>query len=649
MGYAKEIKVGNDIIPIASSLYGTCDTAASVAGKVATLSAFDNLQTGVTVKIKFTYSNTATNPTLKVGSSAAKFMYRYGTTAVGEKGNISWEAGAIISFTYDGTAWIMNDFNENNISKTIVGDSKTATANVESNNGSTFLNHIENGEVTSYHLIEGSGATTVSSTSEGVIKISSTDNNDNTWRPVSVGGVNKLNSTTSSGSLNLSSGSGISVGFAAGSVMIGHTNAVEAGTASEGGSTRTLSFGGTFNVPSVTYDSQGHVASKGAVELTLPDNPNTDTKVTTTINENQGTYLVPLASTSATTAGLTISEKFKFSIDNSGNPLLSIGKQGSNKQGHLRLINTGNGIADICYEGNGGSSYFKLRNNGSADPIYLLDADMDIRNSYVRKISMSGSNSANSAGWYLAAQTTLTGYAGSHAVFVVYNTYSRYTQFGIFKISLRCENTSTALVKDFTWVVRERGYGYDYICCTVTNNTVKVYVYRDVYQYGKTVVECISESSTDSLDGGWEMVNSESRVSLDTKTYPIENCITSGRKTISTATAKTVTITVTGNFFKSGTKYYAAGLLRFHFNTAKLTSSTYVYGDYTYGNYNDGGNDGWLEQNGTSPTGLSYITTSIDSTSDTATTQERTITFNIALTSMSYITIDYDPSVYTVY
>ena len=196
--------------------------------------------------------------------------------------------------------------------------------------------------------------------------------------------------------------------------------------------------------------------------------------------------------------------------------------------------------------------------------------------------------------------------------------------------------------------MREKGFTYDYICYTVSGNTVSIYAYQDNGQYGRIMLECLSESSTTTNTSVWTMVSSTSKVTLSTKTYPTENCITAGRKTISTASAKTVTITVKGNFFKSGTLYYPAGLIRFHFNTAKLTSSSYAYGDYTYGCYNVSGNDGWLAQNGTSTTTLGQISTSIDSTSDTATTQERTITFNIALTSMSYVTIDYDPSVYTV-
>lgn len=54
---------------------------------------------------------------------------------------------------------------------------------------------------------------------------------------------------------------------------IGHSNSITSGTASEGGSARTLAFGGTFNVPSVTYDARGHISGKGSVTLTMPAKP----------------------------------------------------------------------------------------------------------------------------------------------------------------------------------------------------------------------------------------------------------------------------------------------------------------------------------------------------------------------------------------
>lgn len=66
------------------------------------------LVTGVTVHIKFTYANTATNaPTLSINSSTAKPIVQYGSTAVGTTAETSgWQAGAVLSLTYDGTSWV---------------------------------------------------------------------------------------------------------------------------------------------------------------------------------------------------------------------------------------------------------------------------------------------------------------------------------------------------------------------------------------------------------------------------------------------------------------------------------------------------------------------------------------------------------------
>ena len=65
-------------------------------------------------------------------------------------------------------------------SKNIVGASSTATANAVATNAALYLNHIENGSVTSAHKITGSGATTVAADASGNITISST----NSWRDV---------------------------------------------------------------------------------------------------------------------------------------------------------------------------------------------------------------------------------------------------------------------------------------------------------------------------------------------------------------------------------------------------------------------------------------------------------------------------------
>lgn len=103
---------------IASTFYGTCSTAAGTAQKAVTISDSctfnDNyLITGVTVHVKFTYSNTHATPTLKVGTATAKQIMAYGTTKSGTTETTSWYAGSVVSFTYDGTYWVQNDYKLN--------------------------------------------------------------------------------------------------------------------------------------------------------------------------------------------------------------------------------------------------------------------------------------------------------------------------------------------------------------------------------------------------------------------------------------------------------------------------------------------------------------------------------------------------------
>lgn len=112
MGYLTAANIGGSDYKLAGALYGTCTTAAGTAAKVVTCSDFDSLETGVTIKVKFTYSNTAANATMNVNSTGAKNLCRYGTTRVGTTTRASWQAGAVVSFTYDGTSWVQNDYLE---------------------------------------------------------------------------------------------------------------------------------------------------------------------------------------------------------------------------------------------------------------------------------------------------------------------------------------------------------------------------------------------------------------------------------------------------------------------------------------------------------------------------------------------------------
>ena len=187
-------------------------------------------------------ANAYTHPTYSTKSSG---LYK---VTVDSTGHIS-AATAVTKSDITALGIPASDTNTHYTSKNVVGSS-TATSNTTSalTNGNVYLNSVENGVVTSAHKISGSGATTVTTDANGNIIISSTDTNTNTTYTANTG--IKLNGTT-----------------------FQHTNAVTAGTA-QGDASKTLTFGGTFTIPTVTYDAQGHITAKGTTTMTMPANPN---------------------------------------------------------------------------------------------------------------------------------------------------------------------------------------------------------------------------------------------------------------------------------------------------------------------------------------------------------------------------------------
>lgn len=92
----------------ASFRYGECSTGASTAAKVVTLSpALTELKAGEVIFVKFTNTNTASNPTLNVNGLGAKTIRRYGTTSPSTSAASSWNAGSVVALVYDGSYWQM--------------------------------------------------------------------------------------------------------------------------------------------------------------------------------------------------------------------------------------------------------------------------------------------------------------------------------------------------------------------------------------------------------------------------------------------------------------------------------------------------------------------------------------------------------------
>ena len=87
--------------------YGTCSTAASTAAKVVSCTGF-TLATGAKITVKFTVTNTASNPTLNVNSTGAKAI-QYRGSAI-SSGYLA--ANRVYTFIYDGTNYqLIGDIN----------------------------------------------------------------------------------------------------------------------------------------------------------------------------------------------------------------------------------------------------------------------------------------------------------------------------------------------------------------------------------------------------------------------------------------------------------------------------------------------------------------------------------------------------------
>ena len=98
------------MIGVAQESYFYCETAASTQAKTALLGGSSSgfkLYHGTKVTICFRYAQSYNGiPTLNVGGSGAKSIYRDASTAAGM---YAWRAGAIIDFVYDGTNWVMEN------------------------------------------------------------------------------------------------------------------------------------------------------------------------------------------------------------------------------------------------------------------------------------------------------------------------------------------------------------------------------------------------------------------------------------------------------------------------------------------------------------------------------------------------------------
>lgn len=119
-----------------NSYTGTCSTAAATAAKAVTISSDQNfvLNKGAVIGVKFTYTNTAENPTIEVNNTGAKSVWF--NTAVITTGSLNrgGYANRYTYYIYDGTYWVWlnwgTDDNTTYSSMSVAeGTAGTATSN----------------------------------------------------------------------------------------------------------------------------------------------------------------------------------------------------------------------------------------------------------------------------------------------------------------------------------------------------------------------------------------------------------------------------------------------------------------------------------------------------------------------------------------
>lgn len=123
--------------------YATCATAAATAAKTASITGY-SLVAGKQVRVKFTYANTASAPTLNISSTGAKSMcFNDGTLITSS--NFTFKTDRYYLFTYNGTYYVL----ENNDNVTSLGRSKNALVYFSCSPQSTLADttfHTANGE-----------------------------------------------------------------------------------------------------------------------------------------------------------------------------------------------------------------------------------------------------------------------------------------------------------------------------------------------------------------------------------------------------------------------------------------------------------------------------------------------------------------------
>ena len=234
VGIIEQVNTNSNLYNIASTAYGYCSTAAGTAEKAVTIAGFKYVD-GVTVHIKFRYANTAANPSLNVNSEGAKPIVLFGATEDVANATVAgtvnettgWQAGAVVSFTFDGTNWVRDQGYNTNSGGTVTSVRVQATSPVQSSVSTAKSDTLN----TTISLADGYGDTKNpygSKTKNYVLAAPSNAAGAPTFRALTAADIPNLNtSKLTDGILGVARGGTGAQTLASGEVLIGNgTSAV---------------------------------------------------------------------------------------------------------------------------------------------------------------------------------------------------------------------------------------------------------------------------------------------------------------------------------------------------------------------------------------------------------------------------------------
>ncbi len=152
--------------------FGTCSIAASTAAKTVSITTGTfSLEAGAKVTVKFTYANTASNPTLNVGSTGAKNIFHRGSRIT--TGDNKALLAGVCEFIYDGTQYhLIGNYYDTTYSSESAASGGTTLSLVTTGEKYTWNQKTSNtGTVTS--VATGTGLTGGPITTSGTISLAS--------------------------------------------------------------------------------------------------------------------------------------------------------------------------------------------------------------------------------------------------------------------------------------------------------------------------------------------------------------------------------------------------------------------------------------------------------------------------------------------